>query len=174
MIRRAAPSAQFRIVGRSPNRHVRRLARVPGVTVTGRVNDILVELNRIDVSVAPLRIARGLQNKVLEAMAAEKPVVLTSHAATGIDAADGVDYQVADRAEDIAAHVIRLLTSAPDRNGLGSAARRFVATNFSWEPILRQYELVVTGMVERKADRDSNLRSSEAQDEQVQVAAIDG
>src|SRR6185436_3795466 len=77
-VRDAVPAARFTIVGRNPTRAVRRLAREPEVTVTGAVPDVRPYLARAAVAVAPMRIARGVQNKVLEAMAAGVPVVATS------------------------------------------------------------------------------------------------
>lgn len=91
-IRREVPDAVFRIVGRWPCRAVRRLARVPGVVVVGEVQDVTPELERFDVSVAPLRIACGLQNKVLEAMASAVPVVLSAESATCVGGTPGETF----------------------------------------------------------------------------------
>ncbi len=145
MIRSAHPSAVFRIVGRSPTRTVRRLARLDGVQVAGAVDDIADELCRIDVSVAPLRIARGIQNKVLEAMAAAKPVVLTSKAAAGINAGNGADYLVGDTAPQIAGFIRDLLGDAQLRQRVGTSARRFVADRHRWYVELNRFEKIVTG-----------------------------
>jgi len=96
------------------------------------VDDLAAELNRFDVSVAPLRIARGIQNKVLEAMAAAKPVVLTSRAAAGIGAEDGRDYLVHDTPEAMAGAVRALLGDPSARQRIGAAARRYVAEHHRW------------------------------------------
>jgi len=152
-VRRAYPDPVFRIVGRSPVRQVRRLSRVSGVEIAGEVKDIGDEVRRFDVSVAPLRIARGLQNKVLEAMAAAKPVVLTTKAAAGIDARDGEDYLIADAPDRIARDVAQLLRNPAERDRVGSNARRFVATHHRWDDVLRKFELIVVGAVEREAPR---------------------
>ncbi len=151
IIRRACPAAVFRIVGRSPVRQVRRLERFLGVQVVGGVEDIRREVAQFDVSVAPLRIARGMQNKVLEAMSAAKPVVLTSKAAAGINAADGEDYLVADTATEIAADIVRLLHDSCERDRIGQNARLFVSAHHRWDDVLRKFELIVTGAVEREA-----------------------
>jgi glycosyltransferase involved in cell wall biosynthesis len=111
----------------------------------GEVDDVQTELRRFDVSVAPMRIARGLQNKVLEAMAAAKPVVLTRQAAEGITARNGREYLIADRSGDIASGVIRLLGDEVERRRIGLAARRFVTANHCWERELTNLELIVTG-----------------------------
>ena len=157
LIRAASPRAIFRIIGRSPSRSVRRLGIVPGVEVVGEVEDVGTELAGLDVSVAPLRIARGLQNKVLEAMAAMKPVVLSGQAATGIGARHGRDYVVADGAEDFSKAVIDLLRSPDVRRSVGLAGRRFVATHHRWDEVLRRFEFIVTGVQQRLSRADGVL-----------------
>jgi len=154
-IRALYPEAVFRIVGRSPTRRIRKLAIIPGVEVVGGVEDVIAEVRRLDVSVAPMRIARGLQNKVLEAMAAAKPVVLTSKAAAGIAGRHAQEFLIADRHPDIVQNVVWLLTDQAEGERLGRAARRFVAVHHCWEEALRMFELVVTGVLERTARRVS-------------------
>ncbi|MBU0718156.1 MAG: glycosyltransferase, partial [Planctomycetes bacterium] len=149
-VRAAHPQAVFRIIGRAPTRPVRRLARVPGVEVVGPVENAAAEVRKLHVSVAPLRIARGLQNKVLEAMAGHKPVVLTPEAAEGIAARDGEHYLVARTANELARAIIELLDDPAKRHRLGQAARRFVAANHCWEGELRKLELIVHGVLKVK------------------------
>ncbi len=151
MIRSVHPTAEFRVVGRSPVRAVRRLGRHPGVRVVGGVEDVQAELLRFDVSVAPLRIARGIQNKVLEAMAAAKPVVLTSKAAAGIGATTGENYLVCDPPAEIAGAVRDLLGDPSMRQRIGNSAREFVAERHRWDDQMDRYELVVTGATNRSA-----------------------
>ena len=152
-IRAACPEVTFRIVGRSPTRRVHELATAPGIEVVGGVDDLASEIRRFDVSVAPLRIARGLQNKVLEAMAAAKPVVLTSRAAEGIAARHDREYVVADRPSEMTDSIVRLIGDPAKRKQLGRAARRFVAVNHCWGEVLQRFELIVTGVIERTAKR---------------------
>jgi sugar transferase (PEP-CTERM/EpsH1 system associated) len=142
-VRKAVPDAVFCIVGRSPTRRVRRLARVPGVAVVGGVDDIGAEVRGFDTAIAPMRIGRGLQNKVLEAMAYGKPVVLTGKAVTGISGVHGRDYVVADDPEAFAAAVIQLLRDAEQRDRLGQNGRRFVRAHHQWESELRRFERIV-------------------------------
>jgi len=149
MVLSVHPAAVFRIIGRSPVRSVRGLGRLSGVQVVGGVDDVAAELHRFDVSVAPLRIARGIQNKVLEAMAAAKPVVLTSGAAAGIGAENGRDYLVHDTSEEMAGAVRDLLGDASERQRIGNAARRFVAEHHRWDEHMDAFELLVTGPLER-------------------------
>jgi len=103
------------------------------------------ELDRFDVSVAPLRIARGLQNKVLESMAAGVPVVLTGKAAEGIDATHDRDYVIADDADAIIRATIELCCDDARRDQIARAGRQYVATHHKWEQALEQFELIVTG-----------------------------
>jgi len=159
-IHHAFSDAVFRIVGRSPVRRVRRLERVPGVDVVGGVDEILTEVRRFQVSVAPMRIARGLQNKVLEAMAAAKPVVLTSKAAEGIGARNAEDYFIADTARETISAVKRLLGGWVEGERVGQNARRFAAAHHRWDEILRKFELIVTCGIEREEPRTQMAVSS--------------
>jgi glycosyltransferase involved in cell wall biosynthesis len=102
------------------------------VTVTGAVPDIRTWLAAADVVVAPLRIARGIQNKVLEAMAMAKPVVATPAAFEGIETEPGRDLIVADGAQAMARAVRRLIERPDEAAALGRAARRAVA-GYGWE-----------------------------------------
>ena len=171
-IRAACPGAVFRIIGRSPTRRVRRLAAVPGVEVVGAVEDAMSEVRKLRVSVAPMRIARGLQNKVLEAMAARKPVVLTTRAAEGIRGRHGDEYLVADTPPELIRSVVRLLCDPSARARLGQTARRFVAMKHCWQNELRKFALLVTGASEprergieadaRGTSPENTVRSSKA------------
>src|SRR5436189_465277 len=122
-IRAAVPDVTFTICGSSPAREVAALGRLPGVTVTGRVPAVAPYLNRAAVAVVPLRIARGVQNKLLEAMAAGLPTVATTVARTGVVAQEGRDLFVADDPDEFAAAVVRLLRGRVLRETVGRAAR---------------------------------------------------
>lgn len=123
---------RFAIVGRSPTAQVQRLAQRPGVIVTGAVPDTRDWLAAASVVVAPLTLARGIQNKVLEAMAMGKPVVATPAAAEGIDAVDGVDLIIADGANATASAISALLADPSRANALGASARRRMESRYSW------------------------------------------
>ncbi|MFQ5495263.1 MAG: TIGR03087 family PEP-CTERM/XrtA system glycosyltransferase [Phycisphaerae bacterium] len=158
IIRGEHPTAVFRIIGRWPTRAIRALGTQDGVEVIGEVDDIHAELRRLDVSVAPMRIARGLQNKVLEAMSARKPVVLTSVPAAAIGARHERECLVADSPVDIAAAAVRLLQEPALRARLGRTARRFVACRYQWDEALRRFEWIVTGVKARQATRSTTDR----------------
>jgi len=161
-IRRAIPDATFRIVGRAPSSAVRRLETIPGVEVTGPVDDVVAELAEIDVSVAPMRIARGVQNKILEAMAASRAVVLTRAAALGIAARDGHDFVVADAPTEIAQRIVDLLQDDKRRSRIGRNARRYVALNHRWEAAMLPFELIATGRIERTATARTTLHARDS------------
>lgn len=126
------PRAKFVIAGRNPTPDVRALAG-PQVTVTGAVDDMRSWLAAAHVVVAPLRIARGVQNKVLEAMAMERPVVASSAAFEGIEAEAGRDLLVADGAEATAKAIQSLLNDPIRASELGRKARALVASTYRWE-----------------------------------------
>lgn len=129
-LRAQFPNAVFAIVGAKPSREVTALAALPGVMVTGRVADVRPYLAHADVVVAPLRIARGIQNKILEGMAMAKPVVTTAQGLEGIEAVPGRDLLVADTAEGFAEKVLEALR--PEAAGLGAAARGLMEASYSW------------------------------------------
>jgi sugar transferase (PEP-CTERM/EpsH1 system associated) len=139
VIRRTVPAAQFYIVGNGPSAEVRRLAQIEGVFVTGRVPDVRPYIAHATAGVAPMRIARGIQNKVLEAMSLGKPVVLTSGALEGIEAEPGTDVILADSVEDFAAGCCRLATTA-DGMAIGAAARARIVRDYDWSARLRRFD----------------------------------
>lgn len=143
LVRRSVPSAAFSIVGSHPTPEVQRLADVPGVEVTGFVDDTRTWLGKASLSVAPLRIARGIQNKVLEAMAMGLPVVGTTCATQGVEGVDGRDFRVRDEPEAFAREVVDLLTAPERALELGRAARRFVESTYDWEVVFQPLDELV-------------------------------
>jgi polysaccharide biosynthesis protein PslH len=125
------PEATFAIVGRAPTAAVRALA-APNVIVTGEVADTRPWLAAADVVVAPLTLARGIQNKVLEAMAMGKAVVASPAAAEGIDAEAGRELIVAETPAMQAAAIGALLTDPLHARAVGTAARDRVMARYSW------------------------------------------
>ncbi|HEX6376026.1 MAG TPA: TIGR03087 family PEP-CTERM/XrtA system glycosyltransferase [Allosphingosinicella sp.] len=126
------PQARFAIVGRHPAGAVRRLAG-PRTVVTGAVDDVRAWLAAADVVAAPLRIARGIQNKVLEAMAMARPVIASPAGFEGIEAEPGRDLLVADGAEAQAEAIMRLLDDPARARAIGAAARRRMLEAYRWE-----------------------------------------
>jgi sugar transferase (PEP-CTERM/EpsH1 system associated) len=134
-IRAAAPAAEFAIVGANPAAEVIKL-RGNGVAVTGRVADVRPFLAAADVAVAPLQIARGIQNKVLEAMAMARPVVATPQAFEGIEAVPGVHLLVSAKPEEIAGDILSLVADPARAQAMGQAARGHVAARYDWAATL--------------------------------------
>ncbi|MGL6097237.1 MAG: TIGR03087 family PEP-CTERM/XrtA system glycosyltransferase, partial [Fimbriiglobus sp.] len=141
-IRTAFPAAEFRIVGRNPNDRVRALATIPGVRVVGGVPDVRPWVAAARVVVAPLRLGRGVQNKVIEAMAMAKPVVASPAALAALGAVVGRDVRRADDAEEWADAVGELLADPERGAAIGAAGRRYAEANHDWatclEPLLEQ------------------------------------
>jgi glycosyltransferase involved in cell wall biosynthesis len=129
------PAPRFVIVGANPTPEVLAL---PGVQVTGRVPDVRPYVAHAAVSVAPLRIARGIQNKVLEAMALGRPVVASPQAFEGVRAEAGQDLLVGDGAAAIARLVGEVLDGA--HPGLGAAGRRAVERGYAWADTLARLD----------------------------------
>lgn len=137
LVRREVPEATFSIVGSNPTPEVQRLAEVQGVEVTGFVQDTRDWMGKASAAVAPLRIARGIQNKVLEAMAMGLPVVGTTCATQGVEGVDGRDFRVRDDVEGFAREVASLLRAPDTALELGRAARRFVEATYDWDVVFR-------------------------------------
>jgi sugar transferase (PEP-CTERM/EpsH1 system associated) len=138
-LRHGVPAARFFIVGSNPAPEVRALAAAEGVTVTGRVPDVRPYLSHAGVVVAPLRTARGIQNKVLEGMSMARPVVATPQAHEGIEAEDGRHLLVAGDGESFAAAIQRLFAGSGD-DALGPAARRRVLELYDWPSRFRRLD----------------------------------
>jgi sugar transferase (PEP-CTERM/EpsH1 system associated) len=143
------PEARFAIVGRKPAEAVRRLAG-PHLSVTGEVPDVRTWLAAADVVAAPLRIARGIQNKVLEAMAMARPVVVSPAAFEGIEAEAGRHLLVADGAEAQAEAIAGLLADPARAKAMGQAARRRMELAYRWEARLEPLAEIV-GVEPRQA-----------------------
>lgn len=149
------PTAQFYIVGSRPVERVRRLERVEGVVVTGGVPDTRPYLAHARVAIAPLRIARGIQNKVLEALAMGVPVVATAAAAEGIDLSRDKAFQVADEPRMFAEQVMQFL-SEENARGMGREARDWVVHRYNWEDRLAEVDTLLDGGVQgRRASQST-------------------
>jgi sugar transferase (PEP-CTERM/EpsH1 system associated) len=132
LVQEKVPTCTLSLVGADPAPQIQRLGESPAVTVTGFVPDLNARLNRAAVFVAPLRFAAGIQNKVLEAMAAGRPVVTTSLINEGLGAEPDRQIFVADDAQATARQILRLLADAPLREQVGRAGRQFVEQRYSW------------------------------------------
>jgi polysaccharide biosynthesis protein PslH len=146
----AIPKARFVIAGRNPTPAVLKLAG-ERVRVTGSVDDMRSWIAAADLVVAPLRIARGIQNKVLEAMAMAKPVVASSAAFEGIEAVAGRDLIVADGVQDMAIAIAGLLDLPEKARSIGQAARRQMVEHYAWEQRLKRLDSLLMPSPRRAA-----------------------
>ena len=137
-VREQNPQARFYIVGSRPTPKVQALASLAGVWVSGSVPDIRPYIAHAKIAVAPLQIARGIQNKVLEAMAMAKPVVVTPQALEGIHAEPGRELWLAENAAQFIAAVSTLIAQSQD--SMGRNARQKVLKNYSWSGNLAQID----------------------------------
>ncbi len=144
LLRRIYPDLSFYVVGSNPADEIKELAGDDGITVTGFVEDIRDYYRLATLCVAPLHLGRGVQNKVLEAMAMGKAVVTTSRANAGVQGIHGDHLLVADTGADFCAAVERLLSDVPLRQQLGQAARDYVTAKFDWEKNMEQFERLLS------------------------------
>lgn len=144
-LRERRPQVKLAIVGADPSPAMRRLGALPGVTVTGSVPDVRPYLEAAAVMVAPLSIARGTQNKILEGMAAGVPVVASRVAAKGVDASDPDHLLTATTPEEFVAAILCILDDRSERTRLARAGRERMLSHHSWDQSMRKLD----GIVER-------------------------
>jgi sugar transferase (PEP-CTERM/EpsH1 system associated) len=150
-LRRLRPAIRFAIVGAEPSAEVRRLARIPGVTVTGSVPDVRPFVQRSALTVVPLEIARGTQNKILESMAMGVPVITSQCAADGVDALRQQHLLVASGVEEWVTAIRTVLDDPHQRQHLGSAGRDRMLSHHSWQAAMRRVDgLINTVMPQRQ------------------------
>ena len=142
-VRRTVPQARFRIVGRHPTRRVRRLAELPGVEVTGEVPDVEEHLRAAALALVPLRVVRGIQNKVLEAMANGLPVVASEEVARCLGDGARPALATGGDAAGLADHAAALLRDRSARERAGRAGREYVAANHDWDGIGAQWDRLI-------------------------------
>jgi len=152
-IQDACPDAVFQIVGRNPSRRVRDLARRKNVEVTGRVPDVRPYVAGAAVSVAPFRVARGIQNKVLEAMAMAVPVVGTPFGFQGVAAGPDDGVRIEESPESFARAVTAFLADPALRKEEGMRGRRFVERHHRWQDHDAALEALLQEVVARRGAR---------------------
>lgn len=142
LIRQELPDAQFFVVGSRPAAPVLALGSRDGVTVTGRVKDVRPYVAHATASVAPMKVARGIQNKVLEAMAMAKTVIVSPEGLEGITATAGRDVLVAKTAQEFATAAIDCRRSGDD--SMGVSARRLVVDHYSWAAHMVRFDALLS------------------------------
>ena len=139
-LKRARPALRLQIVGAAPTARVLALGRIEGVIVTGPVPDVRPYVQRSALTIAPLTIARGTQNKILESMAMEVPVVASRIAADGVDAVPGEHLVVADSPEEVCEAVLRVSGNAAERACLAKAGRARVLSHHAWPSAMQRLD----------------------------------
>jgi hypothetical protein len=142
-LRRLRGNLRLQIIGASPSARVRALAAVEGVSVTGAVPDVRPLVRRAALTIAPLKIARGTQNKILESMAMGVPVVTSGVAAAGVDARPGEHLLVADSVDQQVDAIARIIGDAALRERLAQAARAQVEARHTWANALERLDRIV-------------------------------
>ena len=143
------PQLRFYIVGRSPTPEVQALADA-NVSVTGTVPDVRPYLQHATVVVAPLRIARGIQNKILEAMAMARPVIASTECAAAVDAVFGQELLTATTPADFITKIDQLLQDTERCTTIGQAAREKILSCYSWEAHLGGMDKYLTAANDKK------------------------
>jgi sugar transferase (PEP-CTERM/EpsH1 system associated) len=138
-LRTTQSDVRFYIVGMRPAPAVQALS-AERVIVTGTVPDVRPYLAHARVVVAPLRVARGIQNKVLEAMAMARPVVASTECASGIDATPGVDFDIAADIDAYVARIDALLRDPARAACMGAAGRNRVLAHYDWDARLSRFD----------------------------------
>jgi polysaccharide biosynthesis protein PslH len=149
IIKASKPSAKFVIVGAEPSNEIKALEQIEGIKVTGTVDDVRPFVSSSRVNVANLSIARGTQNKILEAMAMGVPVVASPAAAKGIDAEVGRDLLVGTSNLEIAMKIIELMNDDDLRKRLVTSARSQIALSHSWPESMKKLDRIIAHTVEK-------------------------
>jgi sugar transferase (PEP-CTERM/EpsH1 system associated) len=143
LIQARRPGTRLTIVGAEPSAEIKSLARKTGVTVTGTVPDVRDYVRGSALSVAPLAIARGTQNKILESMAMGVPVICSKNAAGGVDAVPGQHLLIAENPDQYVDSIVRVLEDPDQRSALSVAARQRVLSNHSWSASMNKLDAIV-------------------------------
>ncbi|HSQ05267.1 MAG TPA: TIGR03087 family PEP-CTERM/XrtA system glycosyltransferase, partial [Burkholderiales bacterium] len=170
------PGTKLYIIGADPSAAVRKLGDLPGVTVTGSVPDVRPLLRRSALMVAPLNIARGTQNKILEAMAAGVPVVTSSAAAGGVDAVGGEHFLVADEPAEYEEAILRLLSDPSERQRLATVGRERMLSHHNWQSSMRRLDGVIARCLSAfrmRASAETGVESRARQTATGQVIALE-
>lgn len=142
LIRQKIPQVELYIVGSNPPKKIKKLSKDPKIKVTGYVEDLRPYLASSSIFIAPLRVATGFQNKVVEAMAMGLPVITTPQACGGIEAKVDEEILLADNAEGFAKQTIILLNNKNMQNQLAAKARQLVENSYTWPKAVQKLQTV--------------------------------
>ncbi|WAJ70707.1 TIGR03087 family PEP-CTERM/XrtA system glycosyltransferase [Catenovulum adriaticum] len=141
-LKKQIPQLTFNIVGGNPTEKVKALSRLEGVNVTGRVEDVRPYIKAATLVVAPMRIARGIQNKVLEAMAMSKTVVMTSMAAEGIQLPFIQKQYIQDDEQETIKVIKTLFSDQESLDKVGSANLEIIQSHYQWQAVLKPFDQI--------------------------------
>ncbi|MDI9612018.1 MAG: TIGR03087 family PEP-CTERM/XrtA system glycosyltransferase [Acidobacteriota bacterium] len=149
-IQKQCADAQFFIIGSRPVNSIRKLASIPGITVTGTVDDVRPFLSQCRVAVVPLRIAQGIQNKILEALASGLPVVTTPIAAGSLGNNPELPVTLASSPKLFAKHVLDYIHKAPLSSDAIQTARDYLSNHYSWHSNLAALDEIISAPLSNK------------------------
>ena len=150
------------IVGADPSAAMRALGELPGVTVTGSVPDVRPYIRSSALMVAPLAIARGTQNKILEAMAMGVPVVTSGIAAGGVDAQANQHFLVANSPPEQVQAILSVAESTAERQRLAQAGRQRMLTHHAWPRSMQRLDGIVEDCMRGFSERKTSMPSQAA------------
>lgn len=153
LIKKQVPDVKLYLVGRNPSTEISKLSRDESVVVTGYVDDVRPYLIKASVVVTPMILGMGIKNKILEAMAMEKPIVSTSIGARGIDVSPGENIIIADEPKEFAIRVVELLGDEQLRQKIAKSGRLLVETNYSWEKMADMLNELFEEVVNKHANK---------------------
>ena len=158
MLKARSPALKLLIAGADPSPKMRRLGELPGVTVTGSVPDARPFIRSSALMVAPLKIARGTQNKILEAMVMDVPVVTSRVAAGGVDADAEKHFLVADTPAETCQAILRVIENPAERQRLSEAGRVRMSSHPAWPRSMQRLDQMIVGCVDAFAQRRPNTQ----------------
>lgn len=161
LVRARRPGMKLLIIGADPSPAVKKLGELPGVTVTGSVADVRPYVLRSAAMVAPLNIARGTQNKILEAMAMGVPVVSSGVAAGGVDAVAGEHFLVANKPAQYADAILRIAEDPDERARLAHAGRQRMLSHHAWPRSMARLDAIVERCVARHHNNNQHQANRE-------------
>lgn len=153
LVKQRIPMARVYIIGKNPTRSLTRLHNSQNIFVTRYVEDVRPYLDQCEIFICPLRMASGIQNKILQAMAMNKPIVTTIIGAGGIEGYDKKDIIVANDAEDFAQQIIELFTNRELLQEVGKGGREFVEKNYSWASAGNKIDQLIKELIKSKKER---------------------
>ena len=151
LVREKRPDAEFWIVGTGPSDQVKALERIDGIHVTGHVDDVRPYVRSATVFVCPLRYGSGVKNKILAAMAMQKPIVATSISVEGLDVADDREVVLAVEPRAFAANVVRLLVDEEEARRLGTNGLVTARDKYSWAAMGQALETALLAVAARRS-----------------------